>query len=123
MENEKIEISTKNYSRFQGASQLIDYFSNTDNVISFDRSLFVHTRFFNDGVEFDHDLPLMHLILFRNQFIYFNSTLQHKVCEKLYNKLTSKGLLALGILEEIELNINNKFTVLNKEESLYQRKS
>ena len=122
MEYEKLEISSKNYSRFQGASQLTDYITNTDNIISFDRSLFVHTRFFKDGIEFERDLPNMHLILFRNQLIYFNSTLQYKVCEKLYNKLTPKGLLALGILEEIELNINNKFTVLNKEESIYQRK-
>ena len=122
MENEKIEISSKNYSRFQGASQLVDYFTNTDHVISFDKSLFVHTCFFKHGLEFDHDLPHMHLILFRNQLIYFNPTLQYKLCEKLHHKLTPKGLLALGILEEMELNINNKYTVLNKVESIYQRK-
>jgi len=122
MENEKFEISAKNYARFQGASQLTDYFSKTDHVISCDTSLFAHTRFFKEGLEFERDLPHIHLILFRNQLIYFNSTLQYKVCEKLYHKLTPKGLLALGILEEIELNINNKFTLLNKDESIYQRK-
>ena len=122
MEHEKLEISTKNYSRFQGASQLTNYFKNTDHVITFDRSLFVHTQFFREGLDFDRDLPPMHLILFRNKLIYFNPTLQHRVCDKLYNKLMPKGLLALGILEEMELNINNKYTVLNKEESIYQRK-
>jgi len=122
MEYENFEISTKNYSRFQGASQLTDYFTNTDNVISFDRSLFVNTQFFKEGLEFDYNLPHIHLILFRNQLIYFNPTLQYKVCDKFYNKLTPKGLLALGILEEMESN-NNKYTVLNKEESIYQRKT
>ena len=123
MQYEKLETSIKNYSRFQGAGQLTDYFKNSDNEISFDRSLFVHTQFFREGLQFDHDLPYMHLILFRNQLIYFTPTLQYKVCDILCNKLTAKGLLALGVLEEMELNINNKYTRLNKEESIYQRKT
>ena len=123
MEYEKLEISTKNYSRFQGAGQLTDYFKNSGDHITFDRSMFVHTRFFKEGLEFNHELPHMNLILFRNQLIYFNSTLQYKVCDLLYNKLTAKGLLTLGILEEMDLNINTKYTTLNKEESIYQRKS
>ena len=119
---EKLEISVKNYSRFQGARQLTDYFKNTENGILFDRSLFVNTQFFKEGLDFEHILPPMNLILFRNQLIYFNPNLQHKVCDLLYNKLSPKGLLALGILEEMDLNINNNFTSLNKEESIYQRK-
>jgi chemotaxis protein methyltransferase CheR len=123
MEYEKLEISTKNYSRFQGASQLADYYEKSNNDIKFDRSLFTHTQFFKEGLELDHDLPYMHLILFRNQLIYFNPTLQYKVCDILYNKLTSKGLLALGILEEMEMTFNNRFITLNKEESIFQRRS
>ena len=123
MENDKLDISTKNYSRFQGTGQLTDYFKMTGNNITFDRSLFARTQFFKDGLEFNHEQPYMHLILFRNQLIYFTSSLQYKVCDILHNKLTPKGLLALGILEEIDLNINSKYTALNKEESIYQRKS
>ena len=122
MEFDKLEVSAKNYSRFQGAGQLSDYFKKTDNDIAFDRSLFVNTQFFREGLEFASDLPLMHLILFRNQLIYFNPMLQFKVCDKLHSKLAVKGLLALGILEEIELNVNSKYTALNKDESIYQRK-
>jgi len=123
MENEKLEISSKNYSRFQGANQLTDYFKKSDNDVAFDRSLFANTKFFKEGLDFNNDLPHMHLILFRNQLIYYNSTLQYKVCDAMYNRLAARGLLALGILEEIEMNINSKFTVLNKAESIYQRKS
>ena len=123
LEYDKLEISVKNYSRFQGTGQLTDYFKRTGNDIAFDRSLFAHTKFFREGLEFNHELPYIHLILFRNQMIYFNPSLQCKVCDILYNKLTPKGLLALGILEEIDLSINSKYTALNKEESIYQRKS
>ena len=122
MEFEKLEISVKNYSRFQGAGQLTNYFKNTNNEIVFDKSLFVNARFFKEGLEFNRELPHMHLILFRNQMIYFNPSLQYKMIDILYNKLTPKGLLALGILEEIDVNTNNKYTVLNKEESIYQRR-
>jgi len=122
METEKLEISVKNYSRFQGIGQLTNYFKKNDHDIEFDPSLFVHTRFIKEGLEFDQNLPFMHLILFRNKLIYFNPTLQYKVCDMLYNRLSPKGLLALGILEEIESNINNKYTMLDREESIYQRK-
>jgi chemotaxis protein methyltransferase CheR len=123
MKNEKLEASIKNYSRFQGTGQLTDYFQKTDHHIVFDRSLFANSIFFKEGLEFDHDLPPMHLILFRNQLIYFNPTLQYKVCDDLHDHLTVKGLLFLGILEEIETNTNHKYVVLNKEESIYQRKN
>ena len=122
MKYEKLEISIKNYSRFQGAGQLTDYLKSSDQDVIFDTTLFVNTHFFKEGLEFNHDLPPMHLILFRNQMIYFIPPLQLRVCDALYNKLDVKGLLALGILEEIDLNTNNKFIALNKEESIYQRK-
>jgi len=122
MDPEKLEVSSKNYSRFQGATQLTDYFKKIGNDIAFDRSLFSRTKFFKEGLEFNNELPPIHLILFRNQLIYFNSTLQYKVCDVLYNRMAVRGLLALGILEEIDVNVNTKFTVLNKAESIYQRK-
>ena len=122
MDSEKLEIGTKNYSRFQGTGQLTDYFKKPGSDIAFDKSLLVNTKFFKEGLEFAYEIPHMHLILFRNQLIYFNPNLQHKVCDILANKLTPKGLLALGILEELDLTINSRFTVLNKSESIYQRK-
>jgi chemotaxis protein methyltransferase CheR len=120
---EKLEISTKNYARFQGAGQLTDYFKKESNDICFDRSLFVNTRFMQEGLEFKLSLPPMHLILFRNQMLYFNPSLQYRMCDALHGRLATKGLLALGILEEIELNVNSKYTALNKEESIFQRKN
>ena len=122
MEYDKLEISTRNYARFQGSGQLTDYLKIANNTITFDQSLLSHTQFFKDGLDFNHDIPHIHLILFRNQLIYFTPTLQYKVLDKLHGKLAVKGILALGILEEIEMNASNKFTLLNKSESIYQRK-
>jgi len=122
MEYEKFEISTKNYSRFQGSGQLTDYFKISNNTITFDRSLLSQIQFFKDGPDFNHDIPYIHLILLRNQLIYFTPTLQYKVLDKLHGKLAARGILALGILEEIELNTTNKYSLLNKSESVYQRK-
>jgi len=122
IEYDKLDISAKNYARFQGTGQLTDYYKKMGNDVAFDLSRFARAQFFREGLEFSRELPYMHLILFRNQLIYFNPTLQYRVCDILYNKLTPKGLLALGILEEMDLNINSKFTALHKEESIYQRK-
>jgi len=122
MEYEKLEISTKNYTRFQGSKQLSDYIKILNNTITFDQSLLSNILFFKDGLDFNLDIPHIHLILFRNQLIYFAPTLQYKVLDKLHGKLAVKGILVLGILEEIEMNVNNKYVLLNKSESVYQRK-
>ncbi len=123
LDSNNLEISAKNYSRFQGAAQFSDYYKMVGDDVIFDRSLFANTSFFKQTIDFNNDLPLMHLILFRNQMIYFNPTLQYKVSDILHDKLAVKGLLALGILEEIEQNnITNKYMMLNKEESIYQKK-
>ena len=122
MEYEKLEISTRNYTRFQGSGQLTDYLKTANNTITFDRQLLSQIQFFKDGLDFNHEIPHIHLILFRNQLIYFNPTLQYKVLDKLHGKLAVRGILALGILEEIEMNAINKFSLLNKSESVYQRK-
>lgn len=123
MKQEKLEISTKNYIRFQGAGQLTDYFKTTGGDIFFDKALFANAHFLQEGLDFRNNIPPMHLILFRNQMIYFNPSLQYRLCDALHGRLTERGLLALGILEEIELNINSKYTALNKGESIYQRKN
>ena len=122
MEYDKLEISTKNYARFQGTLQLTNYFKTVDNTVYFEKSLFTNTKFFKDDFSLTNDYGHVNLILFRNKLIYFTPTLQYKVCEALHNKMTPRGLIALGILEEIDVN-NQKFAVLSKEESIYQRKN
>ncbi len=123
IDGSKLEVSTKNYGRFQGVNQLTDYYKTVGDDVFFDRSLFENTTISKQGLNFNCDVPLMHFILFRNQMIYFNPTLQYKLLDALYDKLSVRGLLALGILEEIELNnVSNKYSALNKEESIYQKR-
>ena len=120
MEYEKLEISTKNYTRFQGTLQLTNYCKTVGNTVMFEKSLLTKVKFFKDDLEFKQEFGHVNLILFRNKMIYYTPTLQNKVVDLLYNRLAVKGFLALGILEE--LDSNSKFAVLNKSESVYQRK-
>ena len=120
MEYDKLEISTKNYTRFQGTSQLTNYCKTVGTTVMFERSLFTNAKFFKDDLEFKQEFGHVNLILFRNKMIYYTPTLQNKVIDLLHNKLAVKGFLALGVLEEMDSN--SKFTVLNKSESIYQRK-
>jgi len=115
---EKLEVSSKNYSRFQGTSNFADYYKTSGNKVIFDKTLFSNTKFFKDGLDFSKEMPHINLVLFRNKFIYFNSSLQYKVCDALYNKMAAKGLLALGVLEEVE----GKFSPVNKNESVFLRR-
>ena len=119
IDNEKIDVSSKNYSRFQGTAQFTNYTKTIGNTTTIDKSLFLNTKFFKESIALEYEIPYVHLILFRNKFIYFNPTLQYKITDTLHNKLSVKGLLALGILEEVE----GKFIPINKNESIYQKRA
>jgi len=121
MEFEKLEISSKNYSRFQGAAQLSNYYRTLGNTVNFEKSLFINTKFLKDDIISKIDFGHVDLVLFRNKMIYFTSSLQNRVIDMLHNKMAVKGILTLGILEEVEAL--NKFAPVDKKESIYQRKS
>ena len=63
------------------------------------------------------------LILFRNNLIYFNPTLQERVLLLLHESLSGSGHLVLGIREKISGNIAIKdFEVINENESVYRKR-
>ena len=121
MEFDKYEISSKNYSRFQGTSQFTNYCKTSGNTATFEKSFFTNTKFIKDDIVSKQDFGHFDLVLFRNKMIYFTTPLQNKVVEMLHSRMAVKGILTLGILEEIE--VTNKFAAIDKKESIYQRKS
>ena len=64
-----------------------------------------------------------HLILCRNQFLYFNPSLGVRNMNAIVASLFSSGVLVLGTKEFLGSYQNDStFTVLNREESIYRKK-
>ncbi len=71
------------------------------------------------------DLPpskSIQVILSRNNFIYYNSTLQDKVTHLFYNSLALNGFLIIGIKESLNgCSDLKKFIIENENEKVYKK--
>jgi len=117
-----MDLNQKNYLRFQGNTDLSNYYEEKNGVAYMDPSLV-------EGVSFRiHDLvngvvfSKFDLVMCRNVMIYFNQTLQNDVLKKLHESTFKYGYLAIGSKESlIWCEIANKFIVVNNEEKIYKK--
>ncbi len=119
----KIEVSIENYKRFQGSRDLNEYYT-LDRYYAFrDTSLIKDVEFKKQNINFDDSPQNVKLILFRNNLIYFNPSLQEKILQHMYSCLSAGGHLILGIREKIKnLNIINDFEIINEAEGVYKKR-
>ncbi|MBN2485852.1 MAG: hypothetical protein JXB34_07745 [Bacteroidales bacterium] len=120
----KLEVSIENYRRFQGNSNLENYYKLINNEAIRDTSLISNVEFIKDDITFNKAPQNVKLILFRNVMIYFNPTLQAQVLDKLNNCLSAAGNLIIGIKESIKgtNSANPVFEIVNENENIYKRK-
>ncbi len=119
----KIEVSNENYKRFQGSSDLSDYYT-MDRYYAFrNTALIKDVEFKKQNINFDDSPQNVKLILFRNNLIYFNPSLQEKTLQHMYNCLSAGGYIILGIREKIRnLNIIKDFEIINEAEGVYKKR-
>ena len=119
----KIVVSTENYRRFHGTNDYSDYYT-LDRYYAFrDTGLIKNVEFIKQNINFDDSPQNVKLILFRNNLIYYNPSLQEKVLGHLHGCLSANGHLILGIQEKIKTVGNEKvFEIVNESESVYKKK-
>lgn len=119
---EKLEMSNRNFPRIMPVGKMEDYFAKAGDDMIFDSALMANVNFIKQDLNFNVDLPLQNMILFRNQFIYYIPMRQRKVAKILYDKLAVRGVLTLGVMEELDSTVQTKFLALNKAEGIYQKR-
>ncbi len=119
----KTEVSNENYVRFQGNHAFTEYYT-LDRYYAFrDTSLIKDVEFRKQNINFDDSPQNVKLILFRNNLIYFNPSLQEKILQHMYSCLSAGGHLILGIRERIRnLNIIKDFEIINEAEGVYKKR-
>ncbi|HON18448.1 MAG TPA: CheR family methyltransferase [Salinivirgaceae bacterium] len=120
----KMENSDANYKRFNEAAELSNYYKTENNKVIMDASLVDSVEIIKGSYLKDLDLSGFHLVIYPNRMIYFNSTLQDKVVEKLVDSLVVGGLLCVGVKENIEGAVSaKKLLCLNTNEKIYKKRT
>jgi chemotaxis protein methyltransferase CheR len=119
----KIEVSTENYIRANGSATFTDYYT-LDRYYAFrDISLIGNIEFNKLNINFDNAPSNVKLILFRNNLIYYNPTLQDRILSVLNDNLSMSGILIIGIKEKISGFASGKdFDIVNEAESVYKKR-
>ena len=117
-----MELSEKNYIRFQGGENLSNYFTIQNNQAVMDPSLVQNVSFREHDLVQGIVFNKFDLVLCRNVMIYFNQNLQNEVLKKLHESLFKYSYLIIGSKESlIWCEIANKFIVVNNEEKIYKK--
>jgi chemotaxis protein methyltransferase CheR len=119
----KIEVSTENYVRANGKSSFREYYK-LDRYYAFrNTSLIANVEFNRLNVNFDNAPSNVKLILFRNNLIYYNPTMQDRILSVLSDSLSASGTLIIGIKEKITGIASSKdFEIVNEAESIYKKR-
>lgn len=123
-ELKKLEVSIENYKRFYGSFDFTSYYR-LDRYYAFrDTKYFRDVEFRKQNINFDNSPQNVKLILFRNNLIYYNPSLQDKVMQQMYDCLSANGHIVLGIKEKIRsIGAGKDFEVVNDSENVLKKKT
>ncbi len=116
------ELNDKNYVRFEGKSQLADYYKVESQNALFDKALLSNVNFMEHNLVSGGAFTKVDVILCRNVLIYFNQNLQNEVFRTLHQSLFNYGYLMVGSKETLVwCDIASKFITVNNEEKIFKK--
>ncbi|TAJ15287.1 hypothetical protein DMA11_02465 [Marinilabiliaceae bacterium JC017] len=121
LKNKNLELNKSNYKRFEGKSQLENYFSidNTGVYLKPELTAPVETitHSFLQG-----DTPKnITLVIYRNAMLNYNKKYCTKCMDVIYDSLVPGGMVAIGIKESMPFPYNTKMTCMNQKEMVFKK--
>lgn len=119
----KHEININNYQKYNPGGSLENYLDTRKPQKKIAESLLEdielrHTNYL-EGQEQKHD----DLVLFRNQMIYYNQTLEERALGIIHNSMSEGGHLAIGVKESLSHTAyKDRFVLEEAKESIYRKK-
>ena len=119
----KIEISEQNYHRYQGKHKFSDFFTIQQQQMIRDSKLLKNTHFIKQGLHFSPPPTANHMVIFRNQMLYYNASLKDTIMDTINESILPGGYLIIGIKENLKgVRTENKFAIVSDIESIYKKK-
>lgn len=116
------ELNDKNYVRFEGKTQLADYYKIEGQNATLDKNLLANVSFMEHNLVSGGAFTKVDVILCRNVLIYFNQNLQNEVFRTLHSSLFNYGYLIVGSKETLVwCDIASKFITVNNEEKIFKK--
>jgi chemotaxis protein methyltransferase CheR len=120
--SKSMEVNVSNYQRYNGISQLTNYFKKEGDYYLFDKTLLQKVSFREINLVTSVPFNKFDLVLCRNVLIYFNNNLQNDVIKLFHNCMFEGSLLAIGAKESMAwCEISKKFSCLNLDEKIYKK--
>lgn len=118
----KLEISEANYKRFNEKGDFTQYIRLDRNGFAMKENLYKRISFQTFNYQNEEKIKGIHLIVCRNNFIYFTSQFQEKILGIFHRSLPINGILSIGNKESID-NCRDfgKFTLINESEKVYKK--
>lgn len=120
--NKEMEISIKNFERFELGGKLSDYFDQKEGAWQLKKELWIN---FNTVVSDLNNLALkdkVDVIWCRNQLLYYTIPAKELILNNLDAKLKTGGLIILGVKEKLTSALNKKYQELFEDESIFLKK-
>jgi chemotaxis protein methyltransferase CheR len=113
---------TTNYLRAGGTAAFSEYYTAQYDRAIFRPALKEQVVFAQHNLVTDGSFNEFHVVMCRNVLIYFNTALQERVHDLLFNSLGTFGVLGLGDRESIKLSPHEAcFEALDPNQHLYRR--
>lgn len=113
---------TENYLKAGGTSEFSSYYTAKFENAIFRGALRENIVFAQHNLASDGSFNEFNVIFCRNVMIYFNTTLQHQVCNLLHDSLARFGILALGSRESLRFTPHEaSYDVIDEQWRTYRR--
>ncbi|WP_245586337.1 CheR family methyltransferase [Olivibacter sitiensis] len=113
---------SENYIAAGGTDDFSSYYTASYYYVQINKDLLKNMVFSLHNLVSDHSFNEFQLILCRNVFIYFNSTLQDRVLNLFDNSLANLGYLALGSKETLQLSsISKKYRAISTNAKIWRK--
>lgn len=122
-DSKDLETAFSNYERFEGKKKFDDYLLPVGDEFKVNPELFEKVSFQKHWLDNPAVPGKFDLILCRNVFIYFNSSMQDRVVENFSNAMMPSGFLAIGVKENLASSRKSSdFVVVSPEENIFRKK-
>jgi len=119
----KMEISVANSKRLTETLDISKYYIVDNTRCIMDKSILEGVEFVKHSYVTDDSIQGQNLILYRNRLIYYNSTLQDKVINKLSNSLAAGGYICFGAKENVsDAAFLGQLQCVNQIEHVYKKR-
>jgi chemotaxis protein methyltransferase CheR len=114
--------ASKNYQESGGQASFSDYFHTAYDAVTMANELKKRITFAEHNLVQDASFGEMHLILCRNVFLYFNTSLRERAFNLLTESLANGGIICLGTAETLpDTNLSAHFEVIDPDCKIYRK--